>query len=190
MELLHTILFLLQITCTRSNPFSCNDYDRGLKHELGDFDIISEDLQMELRDFAEKTFIPDVLHYLGTKNPVYRKYSVYQVELHCYEYHCDNLEGLITNEERYDLWKLEKILTWPWDPLIKIEGKRLVGSAIRICKAIDKPEHGNVFNQIVEGCFTPHEHQDPKDSFVRKYFGFHVEPSTGGIQCNCCLIKE
>jgi hypothetical protein len=156
---------------------------------VGDFDYIPEDLQLKIRDFAQKTFIPDVLYYLGTKHPVYRKYSVYQVEREGFEYDGALLRGLITNEERYDLWLLEEILALPCGDFLKIEGKRLVGSAIRICKAIGKPEHADVFNQIVEGCFTPHEHQDPKDS-SRFLFGLHVKPSTGGIQCNCCKIKE
>jgi hypothetical protein len=144
---------------------------------------------MKIRDFAENTFIPDVLHYLGTKHPIYRKYSVYQVELHGFDYDSGTLKGLITNEEQYDLWKLESIFTLPSAHFPKLLGKRLVGSAIRICKAIGKPEHADVFNQIVEGCFTPHEHQDPKDS-ARSFFRLRVEPSTGGIQCSCCPITE
>jgi hypothetical protein len=122
------------------------------------------------------------LHYLGTKNPVYRKYAVYQVELHGFEYKCDNLKGLITNEERYDLSELESIFELPWHEFNKIDGKRLVGCIIRICKTINKPEHADVFNQIVEGCFTLYKHQDPS----RFFFDLYVEPSTGGIQCNCC----
>jgi hypothetical protein len=160
-----------------------------LEHEVGDFDLISEDLQMIIREFAENTFIPDVLHYLAAKDPFFRKYSVYQVELDGFEYDGALLRGLVTNEDRYDLWKLESIFRLPWSKFPKIEGKRLVGSAIRISKTIGKPEHADTFHQIVEGCFAPHEHQDPKDS-ARDLFGLHVEPSTGGIQCNCCPSKK
>jgi hypothetical protein len=126
--------------------------------------------------------------HLAGKHPIFRKYSVNQVELQGFEYDSALLRGHITNEERYDLWQLEEILVLPCDLFI-IDGKRLVGSAIRICKAIGKPEHADTFHQIVEGCFAPHEHQDPKDS-ARDLFGLHVEPSTGGIQCNCCKDEE
>jgi len=174
-------------TTTSALP-STSDYDLRLKHEVGDFYPIPEDLQLKIRDFAEKTFIPDVLQYLGTKHPIFRKYSVNQVELQGFEYDSALLRGHITNEERYDLWQLEEILVLPCDLFI-IDGKRLVGSAIRICKAIGKPEHADTFHQIVKGCFAPHEHQDPKDR-DRTFFGLHVEPSTGGIQCNCCKDEE
>jgi len=166
-----------------------DDYLLCLKHEAGDFDDIPEDLQMKIKDFAENTLIPDVLHYLGTKHPVYRKYSVYQVELHGFEYGSGELRGFITNEERYDLWTLQGILELPFPQCSKLRGKRIVGSAIRMCKAIGKPEHAHTLNQIVEGCFTPHEDQDPKDT-ARAFFSLHVEPSTGGIQCNCCQNVE
>ncbi len=189
LKFLNTIHFILQLTSKKSSVSSYNDYDLCLKHEPGDFDPIPEDLQMKIRDFADNTFIPDVLHYLGTKDPVYRKYSVYQVELHGYEYKYGKLKGLITNEERYDLFQLEDIFELPYAEFTKIEGKRLVGSAIRICKAIGKPEHADVFKQIIEGCFNPDEYQDPKDR-TRFYFDLHVEPSTGGIQCNCCHNKK
>jgi len=156
---------------------------------VGDFDPIPKDLQMKIRDFAVNTFIPDVLHYLGTKHPKFCKYSVDQVELNGFEFKSGMLRGFITNEERYDLEKLEFIFDLPYEEFSKIEGKRLVGSAIRICKAINKLEHAHTFNQIVEGCFTPDPHQDPKDS-RRILFGLHVEPSKGGIQCNCCENSE
>jgi len=173
-------------TSKTTSVFSFSDYDLCLEHEVGDFDLIPDDMQLKIRDFAEETFIPDVLDYLGTKHPIFKKYSVHQVELQGFEYDGALLRRHITNEERYDLWRLQSILTLPWEgSLFKINGKRLVGSAIRISKAIGKPEHADAFNQIVKGCFIPHEHQDPKDS-IRFLFDLHVEPSTGEIQCNCC----
>ena len=152
---------------------------------MGDFDLIPEDVQLKIRDFSEKTFIPDVLDYLGTKHPIFKKYSAYQVEVHGFEYEFGMLKGFITNEERYDLSELERLLTLPCDEFPKIAGKRLLGSAIRICKTIGKPQHADALSQIVKGYFIPHTHQDPKDS-IRSLFDLHVEPSTGGIQCNCC----
>ena len=95
------------------------------------------------------------------------------------------LEGFISNEERYDLRNLGDIFLLPFRDLSKIGGKRLIGSAIRICKAIGKPEHAKKFNDIVGECFTPDEHQDPKHS-ARESFDLPVEPSTGEIQCDCC----
>ena len=160
-----------------------------MKHEEGDFDPIPEDLQMKIRDFAENTLVPDVLHYLGTKHTDFRKYSAYQVELHGFEYVSGMLRGFISNEERYDLWRMEEILELPMIGYTKLRAKIIVGSAIRMCKAIDKLEHAHTLNQIVEGCFTPHEHQDLKDT-ARHTFGLHVEPSTGEIQCNCCQKQD
>jgi len=178
-----------KLTSETSSVPTFSDYHLCLEHEVGDFDLIPEDLQLKIRNFAEKTFIPDVLDYLGTKHPIFQKYSAYQIELQGFEYDGALLRGRITNEERYDLWRLESILTLPWGSLFKIKGRRLVGSAIRISKAISKPEHANTFHQIVEGHFIPHEHQDCKDS-ARSLFDLYVEPSTGGIQCNCCKDVE
>ena len=156
-----------------------------MKHKVGDFDGIPEDLLMKIHDFAVNQFIPDVLHYLGTKSPMFCKSSIYLVEEYGFEFKSGILEGLVTNEEKYDLWIMEAFFQLPMDGCIKIFGKRLIGSAIRICKTIGKPEHAIMFNEIVRECFTPDEHQDPKDS-RRMYFGLPVEPSTGGIQCDCC----
>ena len=44
--------------------------DLCLEHEVGDFDLIPDDVQLKIRDFAEETCIPDVLDYLGTKHPI------------------------------------------------------------------------------------------------------------------------
>jgi len=161
-----------------------DDYFRCLKHELDDFDYVPEELQIKFCKFFENTFMPDLLQYLGTKHPMFRKYSIYQVELHGFEYEPGVLEGFISNEERYDLEKLEEFFWLPIGKLAKIRGKRLIGSAIRICNAMKKPEHADEFKKMAKGCFTPDTHQDPKDS-SRVRFGLNVEPSTGGIQCNC-----
>ena len=166
-----------------------DDYLHGLNHEEDDFDPVPEELQSKIRDFSENTFIPDILHYLGTKDPVYYKYPVQLVEIRGFEYEYGILKGCISKEERYDLWKLEDLFSLPDEGFCKIQGRRLVGSAIRICKAINQPEHADTFHKIVEGCFTPQEHQDPKD-LGRTLFGLDVEPSTGEIQCNCCNKEQ
>jgi hypothetical protein len=43
------------------------------------------------------------------------------------------------------------------------EAKCFIGSAIRICKDICRPDLADKFNEIVEGSFTPDEHQDIED---------------------------
>jgi hypothetical protein len=159
-----------------------------VNHEVGDLDCLPEDLQLKIRDYAENNFLPDVLQYLGSKHPMFQKYSVYQVELHGFEFEPDILKGCISNEERYDLRQLQRLFSWPRVFFVKIQGRRLVGSALRICKAFNLPEHADAFKQIVEGYFTPHHHQDPRDP-DRIQFDLHVEPSTwlpSTIQRNCC----
>ena len=160
-----------------------DDYFLCRKHEVGDFDLIPGNLQKEIRDFAETKFIPAVFKYLGEIFPKYLKYSVFQVELDGFD--LPSYEDGITSELAYDLTKTEDLLQWPRNYNIKIKGKRAIGSVIRICKAINRQELANDIYQIVKNCFTPNEHQDPKDS-ERAEFGLYVEPSTGGIQCNCC----
>jgi len=59
------------------------------------------------------------------------------------------LRGFISNEERYDLWRMEEILELPMIGYTKLRAKIIVGSAIRMCKAIDKLEHAHTLNQIV-----------------------------------------
>jgi hypothetical protein len=161
-----------------------DDYQLALKHEVGDFDPIPMSLQKEIRDFSEIKFWPAVLEYLGNIFPKYRTYSFNQVK----RYGLDlwNYEGRITGELAYDLDKVKYLLSaLPDVSCPKIYGKRVVGSAIRICKTINKKELADNIYQIVEKCFTPDNHQDPKDS-SRYRFGLYVEPSTGGIQCDCC----
>ena len=164
-----------------------DDYQLALKHEVGDFDPIPMSLQKEIRDFAEIKFWPAVLEYLGNIFPKYRAYSICQVELR--GLNLWNYKGRITGEMAYDLHNVEHILSMlPTIGYAKIGGKRDIGSVIRICKAINKQNLADNIYQIVEKCFTPYNHQDPKDS-SRFNFGLYVEPSTGGIQCDCCKGK-
>jgi len=90
----------------------------------------------------------------------------------------------------------QTIVSSPWkekvgdfDPLPIILQKeihwRVIGSAVRICKAINKQELADDIYKIVDKCFTSNEHQDPKVSSTY-CFGLYVELSTGGIQCDCC----
>jgi hypothetical protein len=155
-----------------------------LKHEAGDFDPIPTSLQEKIRDFAKIKFWPAVLEYLGNKIPKYRAYSICQVELK--GLNLWNYEGRITGELAYDLQKAEAILeVLPDLGIPKMFGRRVIGSVIRICKAIKQPDLADDIYKLVEKCFIPHEHQDTKD-FDRFLFDLYVEPSTGGIQCDCC----
>ena len=146
-------------------------------------DIIPLDLQKEICDFARKDIWPAVLVYLGNIFPDFRNFSVADLENYGF-YLPYNIEP-ISRELNYDLQLATGYQSWPDTDLLKIHGKRLVGSFIRICDAIGKKDLGVQIRQIVEKCFTPDEHQDRKDSF-RADFGLYVESSTGGIQCSCC----
>ena len=158
-----------------------DDYELCLKHEVGDFDAIPEKVLKDLRDFAANTFMPAVFEYLGGTYPKYRRYSVYYVQREGFF----PPSGAFTKEQEYDLNEATDLLHIPHFVSDIIDGKRAVGSAIRICKAINKPELADEFYQIVQKCFIPDEFQDPKDS-NRAAYGLFVEPSTGGIQCSCC----
>ena len=94
-----------------------------------------------------------------------------------------------TKEQAYDLCKAEILLNDPPWIFTKIQGKRAVGSAIRICVAIDRADVAKEFYDLVKECFIPDEHQDPTDR-VRGTSGLSVDPLKGGIQCNCCKENE
>ena len=116
-----------------------------------------------------------------------------------------------TREEVYDLEVVEmeisiaeSVLSDLKDPSYsKLEGKRTIGSVIRICKAIHQQELADeiynmhiymyvcvcIFNHMVKKCFILHQHQDPKDS-SRPRFGLNVEPSMFQIKCNCCKGRK
>jgi hypothetical protein len=51
------------------------------------------------------------------------------------------------------------VLPWLQGPLSKMAAQESVGTAIRICKAIGKPEYADQFNEMVKGHFVPDEHQ-------------------------------
>jgi hypothetical protein len=163
-----------------------DDYALCLKHEVGDFDLIPENLKKEIDDFAQIKFWPAVFEYLGKILPKFRYFSVADLEEHGLElpFYIED----ITRELNYDLVNAEIFLEMPASCFRKIDGKRLVGFVIRICKAIDKQELADQINQIVEKHFTPVD-PDPKDSF-RASFRLCVEPSTGGIQCVCCKGED
>ena len=156
-----------------------------MEHEVGDLDPIPKALQKKIRDFAENDFIPAALEYLGKIYPKYRKYSAYLVELDGFM--LDELPSYdvgVTREQAYDLFKTEDLLQWP-NHCIKLDGKRAIGSVIRICKAINKQELAEKIYAMVKNCFIPDEHQDPKDA-DRADFGLYVKPSKGTVQCDCC----
>jgi hypothetical protein len=152
-----------------------------LKHKDGDFDSIPMDLQRQIYDFANLKFGPAVLEYLGNLVPKFRYLSVTDLEsgidLRCSE--------KIPKELIYDMSRALEYRILPESGYRKIDGKRLVGFIIRSCNAIQKEELAEEIFKIVEQFFTPDEHRDPKDHF-RVWFGLKVEPSTGGIQCECC----
>ena len=113
-----------------------DDYELCLKHEVGDFDAIPEKVLKDLRDFAANTFMPAVFEYLGDTYPKYRRYSVYYVQREGFF----PPSGAFTKEQEYDLNEATDLLHIPHFVSDIIDGKRAVGSAIRICKAINKPE--------------------------------------------------
>ena len=105
---------------------------------------------------------------------------------------------------RSPLLLAESVLSDLKDPSYsKLEGKRTIGSVIRICKAIHQQELADeiynmhiymyvcvcIFNHMVKKCFILHQHQDPKDS-SRPRFGLNVEPSMFQIKCNCCKGRK
>jgi hypothetical protein len=121
---------------------------------------------------------------LGNKITKYRAYSICQVAIK--GLNLSNYEGYISGELAYDLEKAEAILTGlPEVGICKLFGRRVIGSVIRICKAIEQPVLADNIHKLVENCFIPHEEQDTKD-FSKFLFDLYVEPSTGGIQCDCC----
>jgi hypothetical protein len=162
-----------------------DDYRRGRNHKKGDRDSIPLGFQIALYKFAKTTFVPDVLRFLETRNPIFRKCSIDQVELNGFEFGPYILEGFVSDEVRYDLDQLDDLSILPLHGYSKFDGRRLIGSAIRICKAIGKQEHADTFKKIIGDCFTPDEQQDPTDP-RREYFDLLVEPSTGSIQSECC----
>lgn len=182
-----TSSFFFQLESECSGP--PDDYILCLKHEAGDFDSLPEDLQKEIQEFTENNFIPALLKYLGTKFEMFRRYSVYQVERYGITLPPIVVDDGFTKEQEYDLFQLQGLLRLPVDEYSKLEGKRAVGSAIRICKAIDRQDYADRFIEIVGKHFTPDEHQDRKDR-SRRLFDLPVEPSIGGIQCKCCLGKK
>ena len=105
---------------------------------------------------------------------------------------------------RSPLLLAESVLSDLKDPSYsKLEGKRTIGSVIRICKAIHQQELADeiynmhiymyvcvcIFNHMFKKCFIHHQHQDPKDS-SRPRFGLNVEPSMFQIKCNCCKGRK
>jgi hypothetical protein len=52
-----------------------------------------------------------------------------------------------------------------------------------------RPDLADEFYNLVHECFIPDEYQDPTD-YMRGLFGLAVEPSKGGIQCNCCKEND
>ena len=161
-------------------PWVDTDYFLCLKHEVGDFDKIPEKLLKDIQNFAVNKFTAAVLKYLKV-DPIYIARAISYVQDEGFGCHPD----AFTKEQQYDLGKAEILLNDPPWIFTKIQGKRAVGSAIRTCMAIDRPDVANKFYDMVKICFIPDEHQDPTDR-VRGTYGLSVEPSKGGIQCNCC----
>jgi hypothetical protein len=157
-----------------------DDYHRCLKHEVGVFDDIPEKLMEHIQGFAENSFTPAVLTYLKV-DPKHHARLVKYVQQEGFVCHPDDF----TKELEYDLSQTDPLVYNPPWISSKIDGKRAVGSAIRVCKAIKRPDLANEFYNLVHECFIPDEHQDPTD-YTRGLFGLPVEPSKGGIQCNCC----
>ena len=91
--------------------------------------------------------------------------------------------GVLEPEEEYDLDQAINLLHPPYLK-IKIVGRRAVGCAIRFLKAIKETKLANDLYKLVEHCFIPHAHADPKDR-LRVRYGLFVQPSIGGIQCVC-----
>ena len=138
-----------------------------------DYDLIPKDVQQKIHDFAKEEFIPALLDYIEKKNLPIDKISF--SNFHLIAERGDILETIFNDEQRYDLWKLSYLKRMPITYYSKLEGKRLIGSAIRICEAIGRPECADAFNKIVEGCFTPHKTQDETDD-SRRLFGLTVKP--------------
>jgi len=155
--------------CLAKNP---DDKALCLKHEVGDFDLVPANLKKEIDDFVQIKFWPSVFEYLGKIFPKFRYFSVADLEEDGLNLPV-NIED-ITRELNYDLFNAEDIVGLPDSCFRKIDGKSIVGSVIRICKAIDKQELADQIYQIVEKCFTPDEHQDPTDP-DRADFGLRVE---------------
>jgi hypothetical protein len=141
------------------------------------------DLRNQIYDFAILEFWPAVLEYLGNLAPRFRNLPV--TDLNELGFDLRSITN-IPNELVYDINRALGYSVLPLDPGYRIiDGKRLVGVFILVCKAIQKEELADKVFQIVKPFFTPDLHRDPKDRF-RKWFGLNVEPSTGGIQCECC----
>ena len=157
------------------------DYLLGLNHEAGDYDLIPKEIQQEIHDFAKTKFLPALLVYIEKHDLPIGGISLSNFHLIAGG---DFLKPIFNNEQRYDLSNLDDLKIMPVNYYYKLDGKQLIGSAIRICEAIGRPEYAEAFNKIVEGCFTPHKTQDETD-IVRISFGLTVKPSTGKLQCNC-----
>ena len=156
-----------------------DDYSICLKHEDGEFDVIPESFQKEIRNFVEAKYMPAVFKYLGDIFPKYRRYSLFMVEE--YGFNLLSFNDGITPELAYDLTRTESFLSRPdiYTRTIR-QGKEAIGTVMRICKAINKEELADEIFQIVKNCFTPDERRDPNNPNdpIRVLFGLDVELST------------
>jgi hypothetical protein len=97
-----------------------------------------------------------VLDYLGTKVPKYRTYSISQLKKDDFNFPYESF----SQDRKYDLIKAKALFdVRKYVPQI-IDGKRVVGSVIRICKDMNQQSFADELLKIVEKFFLPYDRLD------------------------------
>jgi hypothetical protein len=123
-------------------------------------EIVPVEIQQKLSDFAKEKLLPALLGYLAYKNPVLGGINLQFISLAEVSNWNKELDLAFSRERQYDIFLLSPIVMLPIDDYPKMLGVKLIGAAIRLCKAMEKQEYADRFNEIVEGYFTPEEHPD------------------------------
>jgi hypothetical protein len=150
------------------------DFDFGHDVKPEDYEFIGRDIQKKLHEASVNHLVPAIRDQLASNDYD----EIGGIPVRCYPFEklallpC-TLKGAFTEDEQYDLYKMCFIvLPWLQGPLSKILAQESVGAAIRICKAIGKPEYADQFNEIVKGCFVPDEHQKELGPIKKSFFNF------------------
>ena len=128
---------------------------------------VPEEIQLRIRKFTVKYFLPALLKYLAEKNPVFEginlKFtSLWEIATWTYD-----LDLVFQREQHYDIMKIESILSMPMSSCLIEKATELVGAAVRICKAMKNQEYADGFSEIVKGYFTPAEKPNPNEYWLR-----------------------
>jgi hypothetical protein len=132
----------------------------------GDFNIVPEEIQRKIRKVIVKKLFPAILEHMKANE--YRKIRGIPIEHIPYKLLCSYRGSLLPafpREEQYNLYLLKRYFCWKKNKFYNIDGKILVGAAIRTSNFIGKQELKDELEEIVRDCFIP-DKDPPRNALV------------------------